>query len=119
MTEDLLTGLLNKKLNAVLLRKCQIRGNRPNQSLTREEIRQLAGLLKDYEMTITAVNPFFNAQVCAGGLALEELDEHMQIRRFPGLYMTGELLDADGICGGYNLHWAFATGTIAGKAIRG
>lgn len=118
-TEDLLTGLLNKKLNAVLLRKCQIRGNRPNQSLTREEIRQLAGLLKDYEMMITAVNPFFNAQVCAGGLALEELDEHMQIRRFPGLYMTGELLDADGICGGYNLHWAFATGTIAGKAIRG
>lgn len=118
-TEDLLTGLLNKKLNVVLLRKCQIRTNRLNQSLTRAEIRQLAGLLKDYEMMITAVNPFFNAQVCAGGLALEELDEHMQIRRFPGLYMTGELLDADGICGGYNLHWAFATGTIAGKAIRG
>ncbi len=57
-----------------------------------------------------------NAQVCAGGLAVEEVDEQMQVKKYPGLFVTGELLDVDGICGGYNLHWAFATGTIAGKS---
>ncbi len=117
--DELLTGFLNKKLNLVLLKKCQIAGSRKSGSLQKKEIRQLAGLYKNYEVHITDTNPFLNAQVCAGGLAIEEVDGQMQVKKFPGLYVTGELLDVDGICGGYNLHWAFATGTIAGKAIRG
>ena len=55
----------------------------------------------------------------AGGLDVDEVDEQMQVKKYPGLFVTGELLDVGGICGGYNLHWAFATGAIAGKAIRG
>ena len=117
--DELLTGFLNKKLNLVLLKKCQIAGSQKSGSLQKKEIRQLAGLYKNYEVHITDTNPFLNAQVCAGGLAIEEVDGQMQVKKFPGLYVTGELLDVDGICGGYNLHWAFATGTIAGKAIRG
>ncbi len=117
--DELLTGFLNKKLNLVLLKKCQIAGSRKSGSLQKKEIRQLAGLYKNYEVHITDTNPFLNAQVCAGGLAIEEVDGQMQVKKFPGLFVTGELLDVDGICGGYNLHWAFATGTIAGKAIRG
>jgi predicted flavoprotein YhiN len=38
----------------------------------------------------------------------------MESRREPGLYLVGELLDVDGICGGYNLQWAWSTGMIAG-----
>lgn len=117
--DELLTGFLNKKLNLVLLKKCQITGARKGGSLQKKEIKQLAGLYKNYEVHITDTNPFLNAQVCAGGLALEEVDGQMQVKKYPGLFVTGELLDVDGICGGYNLHWAFATGTIAGKAIRG
>ena len=86
---------------------------------TDAEIEQLAGLYKNYEVHITDTNPFLNAQVCAGGLDIEEVDGQMQVKKYPGLFVTGELLDVDGICGGYNLHWAFATGTIAGKSIRG
>jgi len=117
--DELLTGFLNKKLNLVLLKKCQISGSRESGSLQKKEIKQLAGLYKNYEVHITDTNPFLNAQVCAGGLAIEEVDGQMQVKKYPGLFVTGELLDVDGICGGYNLHWAFATGTIAGKAIRG
>lgn len=117
--DELLTGFLNKKLNLVLLKKCQIAGSRKSGSLQKKEIKQLAGLYKNYEVHITDTNPFLNAQVCAGGLAIEEVDEQMKVKKNPGLFVTGELLDVDGICGGYNLHWAFATGTIAGKAIRG
>ena len=117
--EELLTGFLNKKLNLVLLKKCQIAGSRESGSLQKKEIKQLAGLYKNYEVHITDTNPFLNAQVCAGGLSIDEVDGQMQVKKYPGLFVTGELLDVDGICGGYNLHWAFATGTIAGKAIRG
>ena len=117
--DELLTGFLNKKLNLVLLKKCKIAGSRESGSLQKKEIKQLAGLYKNYEVHITDTNPFLNAQVCAGGLSIEEVDEQMQVKKYPGLFVTGELLDVDGICGGYNLHWAFATGTIAGKAIRG
>ena len=117
--DELLTGFLNKKLNLALIKKCQIAGARKGGSLQKKEIKQLAGFYKNYEVHITDTNPFLNAQVCAGGLAIEEVDGQMQVKKYPGLFVTGELLDVDGICGGYNLHWAFATGTIAGKAIRG
>ncbi len=117
--DELLTGFLNRKVNQAFLKKCKIAGNRSIESLQKKEIKQLAGLYKNFEVHITDTNPFLNAQVCAGGVAIEEVDEQMQVKKYPGLFVTGELLNVDGICGGYNLHWAFATGTIAGKAIRG
>ena len=57
------------------------------------------------------------AQVMRGGLSLEEFDEDLQSKLKNGLYACGEVLDADGRCGGYNLHWAFLTGIIAGENI--
>ena len=39
----------------------------------------------------------------------------MQVRAVPRLHITGEALDVDGPCGGFNLHWAFATGILAGS----
>ena len=67
-------------------------------------------------LTISDTNGFDNAQVCAGGVSLDEINiDTMESIYEKGLYFTGELLDVDGICGGYNLQWAWATGMIAGK----
>jgi predicted flavoprotein YhiN len=64
---------------------------------------------------VTATNSFEQAQICCGGIATDEIDPvSMESRREPGLYLVGELLDVDGICGGYNLQWAWSTGMIAG-----
>lgn len=58
---------------------------------------------------------FEQAQVTAGGVSLTELREAtLESKRVPGVYLTGELLDVDGICGGYNLQWAWSTGYLAG-----
>ena len=57
---------------------------------------------------------FANAQVCAGGVSGRELTEHLEARKVPGLYVAGELADVDGICGGYNLQWAWSSGYVAG-----
>ena len=67
-------------------------------------------------VTVNGHNSFENAQVCAGGVPLDEVDETLQSVKVPGLYFAGELLDVDGKCGGYNLHWAWCSGTVAGKA---
>ena len=59
---------------------------------------------------------FDSAQVCKGGVMLEEIDdENMQLKKYPGLYLAGEILDLDGDCGGYNLAIAFITGMKAGE----
>ena len=67
-----------------------------------------------------SVNPFANAQVCCGGVDTNEIDETtMESRLCPGLYMAGEILDVDGICGGYNLQFAWSSGLIAGRCAAG
>lgn len=52
------------------------------------------------------------AQVCHGGISLDEVDSRLALRKHPGLYAGGEILDIDGVCGGYNLFFAFACACI-------
>lgn len=56
-----------------------------------------------------------HAQVTGGGLLLSEVETDFQFRGCPGLYFVGETLDCAGSCGGFNLHWAFGSGLVAGR----
>ena len=56
------------------------------------------------------------AQTTGGGLCLNEMDERFQFQGCPGLYFVGETLDCAGSCGGFNLHWAFGSGLVAGRS---
>ena len=79
------------------------------------DMKQLAYTLKHFPATITESRGYDFAQVCAGGVSLKSIQpDSLESKRHPGLYFAGEILDADGICGGYNLQWAWATGYIAG-----
>ncbi len=76
--------------------------------------------MKSYEAIVMSVNPFANAQVCCGGVDTREIDPStMESRLKKNLYLTGELLDVDGICGGYNLQFAWSSGALAGRAAAG
>ncbi|MBQ8933458.1 MAG: NAD(P)/FAD-dependent oxidoreductase [Lachnospiraceae bacterium] len=58
---------------------------------------------------------FDRAQVCSGGIDIAEIDPaSMQIKKHPGIYVCGEMIDVDGECGGFNLHFAWASGHLAG-----
>ena len=72
-------------------------------------------MLQHFKVKVTEANSFDNAQVCSGGIPLSEIDDTMQSKIHSGIYFAGEILDCDGICGGYNLQWAWSTGAIAGK----
>ena len=80
------------------------------------EVRALSRAIRDFRLVLSGVRGFEAAQVTAGGISASEFDPAtMESRLIPGLYATGELLDADGDCGGYNLLFAFATGLLAGQ----
>lgn len=104
------TGLLNRKLIHEAMR---LSGKMNHDGYP--DMSQLAKLLKHFPATIYESRGYEFAQVCAGGIDLKEIHpEHCESLRHPGLYMVGEILDVDGICGGYNLQWAWATGYLAG-----
>ena len=85
-------------------------------TMSEEELLQIVLKLKNIEFHITDTKGYETAQVTAGGVNVAELNNDLSSKVVKGLYFTGEIIDVDGICGGYNLQWAFATGHIAGCA---
>lgn len=114
--EELLNSLFPSKLIPVLLKEAGIGKAMWAGRISRPEWDAFACMCKAFEVHIRETNPFGSAQVCAGGIRTEEVSSTtLESRLTEGLYITGELLDVDGICGGYNLHFAWATGALAGK----
>lgn len=114
--EEMLTGLLNHKMNYILLKELGINPETDSQKAYRSsDINRLATLYKSLTCQVTELNPFANAQVCAGGVDTSEIEEKtMESKLIKGLYFAGELMDVDGTCGGYNLQWAWSSGYVAG-----
>lgn len=116
-SEEFLLGMFHKKLIPVLLRASKIPGDSLVKKLSNEQLETLARKCKTFSIEIIKTNSFEQAQICAGGVCTNEIHEQtMESKIVNGLYITGELLDIDGMCGGYNLQWAWATGAIAGAA---
>ena len=115
---QLFDGLLNYKLVNVILKKCNIDNKSNWDDLTKEQKNNLINNLKSFELEIIELVKD-RAQICSGGVSLDELDlSSMQSLKEPNLYFTGELIDVNGNCGGYNLTWAFLSGMIAGRSIK-
>ena len=115
--ETYLIGILNKALGQLLLKECGISPlSRMSKTLRDDEIMSIAKTIKSWRFLVTGTMPWENAQVTAGGIELSEINEKtMESKLTKGLYITGELLDIDGPCGGYNLQWAWASGKLAGS----
>ena len=79
--------------------------------------KEVAGI-KNWELEITGIKGWRDAQATFGGVALDEIDmDTMESRIVPGLYFAGEIIDAQGPCGGFNLQNAWETGIKAAKSI--
>lgn len=74
--------------------------------------------LRDFRLKIAGTYGIESAQVCSGGICTEELTDRFELKRYHGLYAIGEMVDVDGVCGGYNLFFAFAS-ALAATAGRG
>ncbi len=109
-------GMLPKALGAELAKYALGSASAPAASLSRGELSGLAAAVKDFRFPALGTLSWERAQVTAGGVPLDELGENLESKKRPGLFLCGELLDADGDCGGYNLRWAWASGLTAGEA---
>ena len=100
----------------MFLKLAGIKAETPLKQLKFSKIQEVISYMKCWEIEIEGTNPYENAQVCAGGVSMEEITLQMESKIVPGLYFAGELLDVDGRCGGYNLQWAWTSGYLAGNA---
>jgi hypothetical protein len=113
---DSFVGLFHKNLVTVWLSRLNLSASMPAVTCNRGQIQRLARLIQQFETEIEKTNSFEQAQICCGGVSLEDLQEHtLESKVVPGLYFAGELLDVDGICGGYNLQWAWSSGYVVGR----
>ena len=112
--ETLFLGTIHKRLVQAL---CRCTGIALHDTLTPDGAQRLARAAKDLQLAVTGTAGWAGAQTTVGGVPLAEAaPETCASLRCPGLYLTGELLDAAGECGGFNLDWAFSTGLRAGRA---
>jgi hypothetical protein len=118
---DALVGLLNKRLIPVVLSEAGIVDHaQPAARLPAADRTALAKLLKEWPLPVSGTMPWPEAQVTAGGIALDDVDPvTLESRLVPGLFFCGEILDVDGDCGGFNLQWAWSSGYVAGRAAAG
>lgn len=110
-----LEGLLPKKLCAVLVTELPISQTRLLGEFPKKELHQIAQQLTHWSVTVKQPRPFSESMITAGGVATNEVNPRtMESIIAKGLYLAGEVLDIDGVSGGYNLQFAWSTGYLAG-----
>lgn len=114
--EEFFIGVFHNKMIGLLLKASKINANDVMNNVSKEQFKKLISVSKHFRIAIEGTNDFEQAQVCAGGVRISEVNSKtLESVYVDNLYLTGELLDIDGICGGYNLQWAWSTGYVAGK----
>ena len=113
---DAFTGIFNYKVAVYLLKRAQISPDLPANKLTNRQITVIAQTAKSLQFAVTPPTDFTSAQVTAGGVKGTDIDDTLMSRKINGLFFAGEILDVHGDCGGYNLHFAFASGIKAGRS---
>ena len=114
--DELFSGLLPLRIGQELSKLIRITKEKPLAELDEKTLLHAAQTAKSLKIPVTGLGNWESAQVTAGGVPLSEIDtKTMESKQCPGLYLAGELLNIDGDCGGYNLHWAWLTGMAAGE----
>lgn len=103
---ECLEGILPKMMAKLIMEKAK-------------SFKKAINLIKNYPIEITGDYGFDRSQVTLGGVSLDCINRNLNLKNHKNVYICGELLDIDGKCGGYNLHFAFASGIYVAKRIIG
>ncbi|MGN0805735.1 MAG: aminoacetone oxidase family FAD-binding enzyme [Candidatus Coproplasma sp.] len=103
---ELLGGTLHNALGREIIKRCKY-----------NDAEAIANTVKNFTVSVEGSLGFDYAQVTKGGINSAEITEKLESKIVKGLYFAGEILDIDGDCGGYNLHFAFASGMYAAECI--
>lgn len=116
--EDFFLGVLHKKLLYVCLKREGLKPAEPipERAGGTNTVLRVMKRAMHFTTEITGTADIRQAQACRGGILLSEFQENLECKKLPGVFACGEVLNVDGQCGGYNLHFAWASGYLAGKA---
>lgn len=112
-----LTKLFPAKLIPVIVERSGIDPDKQVNEVTVKERARLVELTKAFQVTLTGLRGYNEAIITQGGISVKEVDPStMESKKMPGLYFAGEVLDLDGVTGGFNLQIAWSTGMLAGRS---
>lgn len=112
-----LTKLFPAKLIPVIVERSGIDPDKQVNEVTVKERARLVELTKAFQVTLTGLRGYNEAIITQGGISVKEIDPStMESKKMPGLYFAGEVLDLDGVTGGFNLQIAWSTGMLAGRS---
>ena len=114
---QMLVGLLPNILSLKILKDLGYKDNTKIKHLPKAEFYKIAKAIKKYTFKPVALYGYDRSQVTVGGVDLKEVNENLELIKLPNIYLCGEILDIDGMCGGYNLHFAFASAVHVSNAI--
>ena len=109
---SVLNGFFTKTMSEYIRKEAGIKNL---SSFTTSEIKKIAQKLKNFEFTYKETYSFENSQVTVGGVDLNQINENFESKKEKNIYLIGEILDADGLCGGYNIMWAIASANQLAK----
>ncbi len=116
--DSLLVGALNKNLARAAADHAGIK-DKPCKALNGHDMQNLISVIKNFTFTPVYSDNYNSAQVCAGGYGSDTIEpETLMSKKINKLFVCGEMLDADGECGGYNLHFAFGSAMKPAKYIK-
>ena len=91
--------------------------DKPLNQLSQGEMEEVALKLSQWQLKLNGTEGYRTAEVTLGGVNTDELSSQtMEAKKVPGLFFVGEVMDVSGWLGGFNLHWAWASGVAAGQA---
>ncbi|MBA3859339.1 MAG: aminoacetone oxidase family FAD-binding enzyme [Cyanobacteria bacterium PR.3.49] len=114
--KNILAEIIPRRLAEILCQMENIKGN--ISELSEVKMRSLTSKLEDWQITPTGTVGYRKAEVTRGGIDTNALSSTtMEVKKVPGLYFIGEVVDVTGQLGGYNFQWAWASGHAAGLAV--
>lgn len=116
--KNVLHELYPAKMIPVIPRAAGIDETKKLHDLTKEERRRLVAVTKHFPLTLVSLRGYNEAVITKGGIAIREIDPgSMRVKKVPGLYAVGEVLDVDAFTGGYNLQIAWSTAALCAETI--
>lgn len=113
--DNFFTGFFHKNLSLNILEKASILPSEKISELTEKQLDKLSYTIKNYSLKVIGLEN--NNQIYKGGIYIKNLTNNLECKNYKNLFILGEALNVQGICGGYNLHWAFLSALIAANYI--
>lgn len=112
---EFLTGLFANAISSEIIKRAKINENKNSSDLSIDEINKIAFVIKNLSFKVSGY--YDNNHVFSGGVNLSDVTNSLESKKINGLYFCGEICNVDGICGGYNLQWAWTSGHIVGESL--